>query len=112
MGTVRYHEIMEIIGEYEDRSEAMVNYDMTAGKWIISTYEENIEFDSVEELIWSIKYTIFEWDRERMFSLALQIAQEEQRHNTEMEKLMEEMEILDLDKSEKYEILESARMAL
>ena len=110
----KMQEMMEIIGEYEERCDSKVIYDSGDNTWkIFSDRGELIFYSSLlEDVIEEIQNTMHEWDREKMHDLALQIAMEESRHNAEMEKLMNEMDNLNIEASEKYEMMELAKMSL
>lgn len=108
---------MELIGEYEDRCDGMVYFDDSDNTWIISTPQENyigggINAESLENLIATIEDTMHEWEVVDAMAIAAEIAMAEKNYNDLMEKLTEKMEKINLDKSEKYEIQELARMAL
>ena len=120
---IRYFEMelaenhMELIGEYEDRCDGMVYFDDSDNTWIISTPQENYiggekNEESLENLIATIEDTMHEWEVVDAMAIAAEIAIAEKNYNDLMEKLTEKMEEINLDKSEKYEIQEMARMAL
>ena len=108
---------MELIGEYEDRCDGMVYFDDSDSTWIIATPQEDyigggINEESLENLIATIEDTMHEWEVVDAMAIAAEIAMAEKNYNDLMEKLTEKMEKINLDKSEKYEIQELARMAL
>lgn len=108
---------MELIGEYEDRCDGMVYFNDIDNTWIIATPQEDyigggINEESLENLIATIEETMHEWEVMDCYAVAAEIAMAEKNYNDLMEKLTEKMENINLDKSEKYEIQELAKMAL
>jgi hypothetical protein len=103
----------DIIDQYEEEATtAMVYYDTESGKWMIETECDDEYFESPEEMIDGIKYCFEQWEVEEAREIARQIAEEESRHNAVMEDLMTQLDNLNVDHAERYDILERARMAL